>query len=123
MPKARRTHGADGAAVNRGVEPNAGKAWHEAHGIGFLALSGICLFPAWVAVLSGSFSKSLTAVIVIAGVVGCISFFWGITQLTLSRGKEIDLGVLETDEPVKSQEPAKIPTDPPEENPRERETG
>ena len=78
--------------VNAGQELKARKAWREAQGIGFLAFSGICLFPGWVAVLSGSLTGTLKALVIFTGIIGCFSFFWGITQMTFSRGtREEDL--------------------------------
>lgn len=79
---------AETTRANAGEELKARKAWHEAQGIGFLAFSGICLFPAWVAVLNGSLTGTLNVLVVGAGIVGCLSFFWGITQMTLSRGAQ-----------------------------------
>lgn len=79
---------AETTRANAGEELKARKAWHEAQGIGFLAFSGICLFPAWVAVLNGSLTETLNILVIVAGIIGCLSFFWGITQMTLSRGTQ-----------------------------------
>jgi hypothetical protein len=106
--EAARTHGSD--------EQRARSESSEAQGIICLAISLVCLFPAWLAVMSSAAGQGIKAFTIVAGVIGFSCFFLGIVRLTSNRA-----GRLRGDAETQKQPKDKTEDSPPPSLPSEAE--
>jgi hypothetical protein len=67
------------------------KERREAVGVGLLATTGICLFPAWVVILSSTPSRGIKTLAVVGGVIALFTFFCAVSSLAIARRPSVPL--------------------------------